>query len=378
MTGGLKRGSAGGSRAIAAAASALLVASVAAAQSTTLSLRGGLPPIAVEVAAPSAAGIELRGGEAARAGTDGIAFAQTVPLDLVSAIEGRDRALFTPELARIAEDLWRARTRLERGDAALAQPLIDRHWDRYRDASGPTAALVAEGRLRCALARGDIAGAVEPWLACLRHREAGIPTRFPKLAPALDADTGLLPVLSPFAPSEQRAVVIAAFEAAGTRAESAEISRLLLALARGGASASSGEPRRPSTASAGTVRALELLAQIAGASEPAALDRAVGAFDALAKDSAEPAGPLPAWRLAAIGTGRARIARGVADPARRATEMSRAALDLLAVPASGLDRTGLVDAYALETAALLMRESGEPSSAAQLEALARSGARATP
>jgi hypothetical protein len=50
--------------------------------------------------------------------------------------------------------------------------------------------------------------------------------------------------------------------------------------------------------------------------------------------------------------------------------MTRAALELLAVPAAGLDRTGLVDAFALEEAARLLRESGDDASAAQVDALA--------
>lgn len=360
-----------------AAAFALSLCSAAAAHGqTVVELRGGVPPVSVEAATASPAGVELRGGDAAKAAGAGVAFGSTVPLDLVAGLQGRDRGAFDAEIAKIAEDLWRARIRLERGDEVLAQPLLDKHWDRYRDASGPTAALVAEGRLRCALARGDIAGVVEPWLACLRHREAGIATRFPGLPPVIDAETGLLPELSPFAPSSQRAVVISACEAAGKSAPTAEVAALIIKLARGEAAAVAAgrtvaEARAEARKAVPAVRALELLVQIAGAGENAALERAVGAFDGAFKD---PPGPLPAWRLAAIGAAKARMARAVSAPERRNAELSRAALDLLAVPASGLDRTGLVDAYALEMAAQLMEESGEPTSAAQLEELARAAA----
>jgi hypothetical protein len=51
--------------------------------------------------------------------------------------------------------------------------------------------------------------------------------------------------------------------------------------------------------------------------------------------------------------------------------LGRAALDLLAVPAAGLDAHGLVDAYALEEAGRLLREAGDDTSASQLETLAR-------
>lgn len=371
-----------GTRALALAAS--LSCALAARAQTVVELRGGRAALSVEVATVSAAGVELRGGDLARASADGTAFGATVPLDLVAGLQGRDRGAFGAEFARIAEDLWRARIRLERGDEVLAEPLVDRHWDRYRDADGPTAALVAESRLRCALARGDIAGSVEPWLACLRHRESGVATRFPGLAPVIDAETGLLPELSPFAPAAQRAVVVAACEAAGKSAATAEVAALLVKLARGEAAAAAAgrtvaEARAEARKGVPAVRALELLVQIAGAGEAAALERAVGAFDGAFGGPAngspkDPPGPLAAWRLAAIGTAKARIARAATVPERRNAELSRAALDLLAVPASGLDRTGLVDAYAFEMAAQLMKESGEPTGAARLEELARSAA----
>jgi hypothetical protein len=46
-----------------------------------------------------------------------------------------------------------------------------------------------------------------------------------------------------------------------------------------------------------------------------------------------------------------------------------AALDNLAVPASGLDKTGLVDAYAIELAEQLTREAGDTAAANALAAL---------
>jgi hypothetical protein len=120
------------------------------------------------------------------------------------------------------------------------------------------------------------------------------------------------------------------------------------------------------------LRALGLLEDIASAADVRSLDKAVGSFD---RAFEEPPSYLSAWRIAAIGTCRARIARTApvvagAAASDRAGALGRAALEFLAVPASGLDRTGLVDAYALEEAASLLRESGDESSAAQLAALA--------
>jgi len=124
---------------------------------------------------------------------------------------------------------------------------------------------------------------------------------------------------------------------------------------------------RPKAASASSraVLALAHVEDIASARDARALERSIAAFD---KDFDEPPSFLGAWKLAAIGTARARMAREVQGDARAAA-LSRAALQLVAVPAAGLDKTGLVDAYALEEAAKLLRESGDAASAAQLDAL---------
>jgi hypothetical protein len=305
-----------------------------------------------------------------------------LPWDMVREVRGDSAGI--GDFLAIGEDLWRARIRIERGDEALAQPILAKHWARFRDAEGPTAALAAEGLLRVALANGDIRAAAEPWLACLRHRSAGIASRFPGLPAAFDADNGLLPVLSPFMPESRRADLIAACDAARASGEAGDVARLVVRIARGEVATGAGEAAaatKPSdaaksdgTKSDGTrtappsVRALSLLADISGAADARVLERAVGAFD---RAFDEPPSYLAAWRLAAIGTCRARLARALPADAARASALGRAALDLLAVPAAGLDASGLVDAYALEEAGRLLREAGDAASASQLDALAR-------
>ena len=305
-----------------------------------------------------------------------------LPWDMVREVRGDSAGI--GDFLAIGEDLWRARIRIERGDEALAQPILAKHWARFRDAEGPTAALAAEGLLRVALANGDIRAAAEPWLACLRHRSAGIASRFPGLPAAFDADNGLLPVLSPFMPESRRADLIAACDAARASGEAGDVARLVVRIARGEVATAAGEApgaTKPSdaaksdgTKSDGTrtappsVRALSLLADISGAADARVLERAVGAFD---RAFDEPPSYLAAWRLAAIGTCRARLARALPADAARASALGRAALDLLAVPAAGLDASGLVDAYALEEAGRLLREAGDAASASQLDALAR-------
>lgn len=133
-------------------------------------------------------------------------------------IVGWDRVLRPPaSLADAAEpydgfalDVWRARARVERGDLVLAEPLLQ---DIFESASedgtplrGPTGLVVAEGLLRCRLARGANAAALEPWLAWIdasivrqprttfAHRawaqEAGLPS-------VIDPTTELCPLLPP-------------------------------------------------------------------------------------------------------------------------------------------------------------------------------------
>lgn len=300
---------------------------------------------------------------------------EIVPWDMVRSVEGQTGTAGLGDYLSMGADLWRARIRIERGDAPLAQPLLAKHWGRLRDADGPTAALAAEGLLRCALEANDVRAAADPWLACLRHRNAGISSRFPALPVLIDAETGLLPELSPFLPAARRQDVIAACEASKTLGEAGDVAARIVRIAKGvgssdgartdaGAKGDAREAARPK-ASSRAVLALMHIEEIASARDARALERATAAFD---KDFDEPPSYLGAWKLAAIGTARARMAREVQGDARVAA-LGRAALQLLAVPAAGLDRTGLVDAYALEEAAKLLRESGDAASAAQLDAL---------
>ncbi len=347
--------------------------------STTVILRGTAQPIVADSVFGDSHGLEIH--TVAAGSARGVAEkGEVIPWDMVRAVEGQSGGTGLAEFLEIGEDLWRARIRIERGDAALAQAELAKHWTRFRDADGPTAALVAEGLLRCALSAGDLRAAADPWLACLRHRGMGIASRFPTLPPAIDASNGLLPELSPFMPASRRAELIGACESAKASGESGEVARSIVRIAKGmhdQAHDSAHDPAHdrahdPARESSPALRALGLLEDIASAADVRSLDKAVGSFD---RAFEEPPSYLSAWRIAAIGTCRARIARTApvvagAAASDRAGALGRAALEFLAVPASGLDRTGLVDAYALEEAASLLRELGDESSAAQLAALA--------
>ncbi len=121
----------------------------------TIELRGG-----AEVSAPiesvSLVGVRV-GGSAPR----------TIAWDRIKVITG-DFASDALEYEEIADAAWRARTRLARGDAMMAEPLFAWLFNLYQLENGPTAELVTSGYLRCLLDRGAQAEAVAPWLDTIR------------------------------------------------------------------------------------------------------------------------------------------------------------------------------------------------------------------
>lgn len=120
-----------------------------------------------------------------------------------SSVIAWDRVLdLAPEQAEAAapyaelhDTCWRAATRLARGDAPAADPLFEKLFAAMDGATGPTASMVCEGRMRCRLAAGDRLAAAEAWLAWL---SAG-PTE-PRFGAASlrDQTTLLEPALPPF------------------------------------------------------------------------------------------------------------------------------------------------------------------------------------
>lgn len=123
---------------------------------------------------------------------------RTVRWDLVRTVTGEEasKAGAYMELARTA---WRARTRLERGDAVSAEPLFEELYPLYEGQSGEMAALVAEGLMRCRLRRSAQTSAVRPWLAYLVSKPTG-PYRSViagALRSACDEQTGLVASLPP-------------------------------------------------------------------------------------------------------------------------------------------------------------------------------------
>lgn len=122
----------------------------------------------------------------------------TVPWDRVRRVV---TDAFADEVARYketAEQLWRARSRVERYDTALAEPLFERLFEQYRGQTHETALVVAEGLLRCRLDRGVQAEAVVPMLEVMRLRRSKITTTsYSMLRPVLLDDFELCPALAP-------------------------------------------------------------------------------------------------------------------------------------------------------------------------------------
>jgi hypothetical protein len=174
--------------------------------------RAGATPVVGISAIADSRGIEVRlaSGGSALVGWDEVLSFESGGVEARPELRGLDASAYASELAR-GKDLWRARIRIERGDTALARPLLEKHWAALRAADGPAAVLCAEGLLECALGQGDLRGAVEPWLAVVRHREAGAPARLATAEARVDPATGLLPALSPIVPAKSRAQILAAF-----------------------------------------------------------------------------------------------------------------------------------------------------------------------
>lgn len=138
-------------------------------------------------------GIALEGVEIEQAGQESL-----VGWHRVRAIEGEYADAAEP-FRGLSETAWRAVSRLDRGDAFGAEPLFESIFGRYRGVSGPTAAAVAEGLLRCRLRRDARVGAMVAWLALYENLSAA-PARRPLWgidSPAIDRETLLAPALPP-------------------------------------------------------------------------------------------------------------------------------------------------------------------------------------
>lgn len=156
----------------------------------------GLEPLVGEITLIDSAGVSMSGPNASTT---------MIPWHTVRDIDSEKHSRDWKRYQKTAEQLWRAVSRVERGDPTLAEAIFERQFEQYRGQTHETALVVAEGLLRCKLARAMNESAVVPWLETARMREAGITTAaFEDLDPVIDASTLLCPQLPPAWPRTSR------------------------------------------------------------------------------------------------------------------------------------------------------------------------------
>jgi hypothetical protein len=204
----------------------LVFAGVAGAE--TIHRRGGGEPI-------SAVSIELHpeGVRAIRAS----GASQLISWDMVRAIEDIDdvstRNAWT-RMQPMSEDLWRARTRLQRGDGRLAGPLFETYFDSIRTNGADTemALIVAEGLLRSRLASGALETALPSALETIRLRRAGVQTdRYLGLPEVVDERLWVVPTLPPIASDPSALMALPQTLAPWMQGEDAHVAALASAYA---------------------------------------------------------------------------------------------------------------------------------------------------
>ncbi len=146
-------------------------------------LRGQRHPLAGDIVAMGVDGVEVEG--------QGL-----IGWDRVRDIDGEREATFEEDYREYAEKAWRARTRLERGDAVGAEPLFEELFQTYAWRQGPTAVVVSEGLLRCRLRRSAQTAAIAPWLSLL-HASANTPLNSGLVDPSTRLVASLPPIWLP-------------------------------------------------------------------------------------------------------------------------------------------------------------------------------------
>lgn len=178
-------------------AATLMMAGVVNAQTVTVSLRGIDPPAIGTLVGADADLVALVSGGATT----------FYGWDRVRGIAGEATAT-SDDLSR-GERLWRARVRVEKGDYAGAEPILDELEPWFAGRKGPTASAGALGLLECRITRGAHALAVAPMIAYAGAVSGGTAgwynppsTREPRpgqVLPGLvwDAAYGLSPLVPP-------------------------------------------------------------------------------------------------------------------------------------------------------------------------------------
>lgn len=143
-------------------------------------LRDGAEPPPGTIVAVTIEGVRLDGLAQAGSGASTVAerrqastlpTPRTIAWDRVLRVEG-DWGDDAAPFGALAERAWRARIRLARGDAVGAEPLLEELAEALAGRSGPTAAGVAIGLVRCRVERGGPIGAIPALVEF--HRAGGV------------------------------------------------------------------------------------------------------------------------------------------------------------------------------------------------------------
>src|SRR5881392_4237749 len=142
---------------------ALTCLALAAPAQTTLLMRGGVPPPSGEITAVDSQGVTITlaaptAGPPVNPATKGApkppsSTTTIIPWDRVASVEGELAPAAAPFMPT-AEKLWRARSRLDRGDVVGAESLFEDLFPSFAGKRGPTAAAATGGLLRCRLGTG--------------------------------------------------------------------------------------------------------------------------------------------------------------------------------------------------------------------------------
>lgn len=167
-----------------------IAATAAHAQQVTSTPSGNAPVVAVEPRSATQEAPALRAPASELVLRAGVASVQGEVIELslqgVCVADGASQRWLSWDLVRsvptifaaqgkefegIAENAWRARTRLSRADVSGAEPLFEQLGPQYAGTRGSTSAMVAAGLLRCRLHRQAQVASVEAWLWLLASGE---------------------------------------------------------------------------------------------------------------------------------------------------------------------------------------------------------------
>lgn len=300
-------------------------------------------------------GLDAQGVRVVRAGED---VGMLLAWDRVEAVGGEHADDFEAH-RDAALAVWRARTRLERGDLNGAARALEPVADTYLGETGPTSQVVAGVLMVVALERADYPRALDAW-ASWQTATRGGSVRFAPAAARVDAQTGLAPELFPL----WAIAGVAPDRAIGADADERLADRLY-ALAAGVGPDGPGErsvERVEELVAQGersTDAGVSLLVQVVGATSGDGPLREASRVSLLPRLDAD---DLPPWQRAWIDLAVGRSLAIESNPGRR----TEGVLRLLTLAARDRTTQPLLAGYALAEASRVLSKMDDPDSATRV------------